>query len=120
LKSSKIIGTAIDIWSLGITLYFFVFGKPPFLADTEMQLYENIRTKKVDFNLNGTPSPSSSPKSIHTIPVSPQLQDLIRKLLHKDPKHRITVEEIKRHPWCQFDLLNKFEPVVTVQSRSNE
>jgi len=119
LKSSKIIGTAIDIWCLGITLYFFISGKPPFVADTEMQLYENIRTKKLDFN-SGPPSPSSSPNSLRSLPVNPQLQDLLRKLLHKDPKHRITIEEIKRHPWVQFDLLNKFDPVVTVQSKSNE
>lgn len=90
-ENSRIIPTAIDIWCLGVSLFFFVFGKPPFSADTEMQLYENIRTKKLTF--------PSSPD------IDPLLKDLLKRLLHKDPKHRITIKDMKKHPWTKFEQM---------------
>lgn len=50
-----------------------------------MQMYDNIRTKEVEF-----------PRDIDV-----ELQDLILSLLRKDPERRPTIEEIKRHPWTQ-------------------
>jgi len=85
--TSFINGPPIDIWSLGVTLFFFTFGKYPFVADTEMQLYENIRTKKLIFPHR----------------VDRDLQDLLKKLLTKDPNFRIVIKEIKKHPWTKFE-----------------
>jgi len=83
LETSKIFGPPIDIWCLGATLFFFIFGKCPFVGDTEMQLYENIRCKEIEF-----------PRDIDL-----DLQDLILGLLKKDPERRLTLDEIRKNPW---------------------
>lgn len=35
----------------------------------------------------------------HSVQVSPKLKDLINKLLEKDPDQRITIDEMRLHPW---------------------
>jgi len=84
-ETPRIIGPAIDIWAAGVTLYFFVFGRPPFQGETEGQMYDNIKNNPVRF-----------PKKIDS-----DLKDLIEKLLQKDPKKRITIEQIKKHAWIK-------------------
>ena len=34
-----------------------------------------------------------------SVPISSELQDLLSKLLNKDPEKRITLSEIRVHPW---------------------
>ena len=36
------IGKAIDIWAIGVTLYCLVFGRLPFEADYEFELFHKI------------------------------------------------------------------------------
>ncbi|RIA89443.1 kinase-like domain-containing protein [Glomus cerebriforme] len=84
---------AIDIWALGVTLYCFVFGRCPFIADTEFELFFNVIPRQ----------PLEFPKDI---PISDDLKDLFMKLLEKDPNKRITLEEVKKHPWVIADLTN--------------
>jgi serine/threonine protein kinase len=31
--------------------------------------------------------------------ISPELKDLLEKILNKDPSVRLSLEEIKKHPW---------------------
>jgi len=81
----KLCGPAIDIWALGVTLYFFIFGRCPFVGDNEMQVFENIRTKNVEF-----------PRDINS-----DLADLIVALLRKDPEQRPTIQQINNHPWTK-------------------
>jgi serine/threonine protein kinase len=73
---------AIDIWALGVTLYCFVFGRCPFIADTEFELFFNVIPKQ----------PLGFPDDI---PITDDLRDLFSKLLEKDPNKRITLEEVK-------------------------
>jgi len=82
-ETTKICGTSIDIWALGVTLFFFIFGKCPFMAETEVLMYEKIRSQELEL-------PSK---------VSSDLEDLLRKLLNKDPLKRITIPEIKKQAW---------------------
>lgn len=76
---------AIDIWALGVTLYCFVYGRCPFIADTEFELFNMIPRKK--------------PEYFDSVPgrefVCPELKDLLSRLLEKDVGKRITLKEVK-------------------------
>jgi serine/threonine protein kinase len=76
---------AIDIWALGVTLYCFVFGRCPFIADTEFELFNIIPRKPLSF-------PDSVPGR-ETIDAG--LKDLLSRLLEKDVFKRITLKEVK-------------------------
>ncbi|KAK9876094.1 hypothetical protein WA026_011202 [Henosepilachna vigintioctopunctata] len=82
-------GKAADIWALGITLYAFVFGNVPFYEENLMELYSRIKNDEVEFP--------------ETSKISANLKDLIKRMLVKDPKERITLPEIKQHPWVTMN-----------------
>ncbi|KAK9727625.1 hypothetical protein K7432_001709 [Basidiobolus ranarum] len=86
---------AIDVWALGVTLYCLVFGRCPFMAETEYELFHLIPKKPLEF-------PSD-------VPIPDTLKDLLLRLLEKDPLQRITLEEAKRHPWVVEDLTDPEE-----------
>ncbi|KAF5810322.1 putative protein kinase AGC-RSK-2 family [Helianthus annuus] len=71
---------AVDWWCLGVVLHEMLYGTTPFRGLDRKETFYRILSKPAD--LVGEPTP---------------LRDLIRKLLEKDPKQRITVAEIKGH-----------------------
>uniref|UniRef100_A0A3Q2PGG7 calcium/calmodulin-dependent protein kinase n=1 Tax=Fundulus heteroclitus TaxID=8078 RepID=A0A3Q2PGG7_FUNHE len=78
-------GKALDVWAMGITLYCFVFGECPFYDEYVISLHNKIKNKPLEF----PESPS----------ISHELKDLIERMLDKNPATRITIPEIKLHPW---------------------
>ncbi|PRP89060.1 hypothetical protein PROFUN_02338 [Planoprotostelium fungivorum] len=82
-----ITGPPIDIWALGITLFFLYFGRIPFTGDTEAILYDNVRTQDLTF-----PAPADE-----------LLEDLLKKLLQKNPDLRITLDSVAQHPWDKVE-----------------
>ncbi|KAF7941237.1 hypothetical protein EAE99_000874 [Botrytis elliptica] len=82
-KHGDVSGRAADIWSMGISLYCLRFGHIPFERTGVLELYEAIKNDEVDYE------PSTDP----------QFVDLMRRILEKDPKKRITMDEIREHPW---------------------
>jgi calcium/calmodulin-dependent protein kinase kinase 2 len=76
-------GRPIDIWAAGCTLFYFATGCPPFFANDLEALKKSILESEPEY-----------PKSINE-----DMADLIKKCLEKDPKRRITVEEMLDHPW---------------------
>ena len=80
-KHGDVSGRAADIWSMGITLYCLRFGKIPFEKPGVLQLYECIRHDPLCM---GSGSECSD-----------GLKDLLTRLLDKDPKKRIAMEELR-------------------------
>ncbi|KAF3766056.1 hypothetical protein M406DRAFT_36939 [Cryphonectria parasitica EP155] len=116
----------IDIWSLGVTLYCMIFARIPFLAEDEFQMFKKIATDQVYIpNRRLRPvDPSTSPKALafsnrEVRPpyrddyalvyedVDENLRDLLAKMLVKDPRNRIELRDIKRHPWILADMPNQ-------------
>ncbi|EDV22423.1 uncharacterized protein TRIADDRAFT_28940 [Trichoplax adhaerens] len=78
-------GKALDIWAMGITLFCFIYGRCPFQDVHIMQLFKKISTE-----------PLRIPDDPY---IDPQLEDLLYRLLVKNPSERITISKIKEHPW---------------------
>uniref|UniRef100_A0AAQ5Y5G8 Protein kinase domain-containing protein n=1 Tax=Amphiprion ocellaris TaxID=80972 RepID=A0AAQ5Y5G8_AMPOC len=78
-------GKALDVWAMGVTLYCFVFGVCPFMDERILSLHQKIKTQPVVLPEHAD--------------ISDDLKDLLLKMLDKNPETRISVQQIKVHPW---------------------
>ncbi|CAL1301257.1 unnamed protein product [Larinioides sclopetarius] len=83
MLDNKVYDSTVDLWCLGVLCYEFLVGKPPFESDTTSETYQKIRKVTVHF-------PSR---------VSELARDFIMKLLKKEPKERMSLEQMLEHPW---------------------
>lgn len=114
----------IDVWALGVTLYCFLYARLPFQANNEFVMMRHIdkqepfisrrRLKAVDTHARSRPNshgPLFRASKDHRLPhellyddIDDELYDLLRRLLIKDPTHRMTIKQIKHHPWVLRDI----------------
>ena len=80
-------GIECDIWSCGIILYILLVGYPPFDGKNTNEIFDNIQGGELDL------------KSKDWLKISNEAKDLIRKLLEKNPKNRISPFDAMKHPW---------------------
>jgi len=81
----------IDWWSVGVTLFEFMTGIPPFNDETPDLIFENILSGDIPWPL--------VPEEMSYV-----AQDIIKKLLDPNPTTRLGaggVEEIKNHPFFE-------------------
>ncbi|KAK1945006.1 Calcium/calmodulin-dependent protein kinase kinase 1 [Phytophthora citrophthora] len=81
----------VDIWAVGVVFFIFLFGRLPFTSESTRELFDEII--RAEIMLPGTD------ESRQEIPVSPEGQDLLLRLLEKDPNQRIAIAECLSHPW---------------------
>ncbi|CAK7325160.1 unnamed protein product [Dovyalis caffra] len=92
-------GPEADVWSAGVIIYILLSGVPPFWAETEQGIFEQVLHGDLDFSSDPWPSISESAK------------DLVRRMLVRDPKRRLTAHEVLCHPWVQEDGVAPDKPL---------
>lgn len=76
---------ACDVWAMGVILYTLCVGKNPFTGRSNRDLFKNVVRGEFTY-----------PKSAV---VSSMCQNLIKRMLHKDPTKRIKISSVLNHPW---------------------
>ncbi|KVI00060.1 Calcium-binding EF-hand, partial [Cynara cardunculus var. scolymus] len=100
-----------DIWSAGVIIYILLSGVPPFWDETEQGIFEQVLKGDLDFASEPWPSISESAK------------DLVRRMLVRDPKRRLTAPEVLHDSQIMvfLILLNLFSsasPILSLPSFS--
>lgn len=98
---------AVDMWSIGVITYILLCGYEPFFADDEKTMYKKII--KGDYKFD----------SPFWDEISENAKDLVRKLLHLNPKERLTASQALKHPWVK-DGAAKDEDMTTTVEKMKE
>ncbi len=77
-------GKEIDCWSIGVILFILLSGSPPFDVSAG---FDAVASAKVIFHED---------QWSH---VSREARDLVKRLLEKDPRRRMSVRDACRHSW---------------------
>ncbi|XP_029870066.1 death-associated protein kinase 2 isoform X6 [Aquila chrysaetos chrysaetos] len=81
------LGLAADMWSIGVITYILLSGASPFLGETKQETLANITAVNYEFDEEFFSNTSDLAK------------DFIQKLLVKDTRKRLTIQEALSHPW---------------------
>jgi len=93
---------SVDVWGIGVIAYVLLCGGLPFFDRDEIELMNKIVSKPVTFT------------SKRWDKVSKEAQDFIKKLLEKNPKKRLTIEQAMAHPW--MSTINDLVPLARIKS----
>ncbi|KAI8141200.1 hypothetical protein BJV82DRAFT_619670 [Fennellomyces sp. T-0311] len=93
LAPESILGTGqdamVDWWALGVICYEFLYGYPPFHAETTDNVFDNILSRRIDWHED-------------IVTISPEARDFMESLMTLDPEKRLGskgFEQVKNHPF---------------------
>ncbi|CAI9780266.1 unnamed protein product [Fraxinus pennsylvanica] len=92
-------GQECDVWSAGVIIYILLSGVPPFWDETEQGIFEQVLKGELDFVSEPWPN------------ISDNAKDLVRRMLVRDPKMRLTAHQVLCHPWVQVDGVAPDKPL---------
>lgn len=82
---------AVDWWALGVITYEFLYGIPPFHAETPEKVFENILSCNIEWHEDW-------------IEFSKEARDFMERLMTLDPTQRLGAngaQEVKDHQWFE-------------------
>mmetsp|Transcript_13404 Transcript_13404/g.15713 ORF Transcript_13404/g.15713 Transcript_13404/m.15713 type:complete len:775 (+) Transcript_13404:209-2533(+) len=77
----------VDMFSLGVICYTLLCGYEPFYGDDERKLIASNRRCEFDFDERDW------------MQISSEAKEVIRALLEKDPRQRMSPDQLLEHPW---------------------
>jgi serine/threonine protein kinase len=80
----------VDVWSLGVLMFEFLTGSPPFMSASYEKTYKKITKVQINWP--------------ERLSISAEARDLINKLLVKDASNRISLENVLKHPFITQNL----------------
>ena len=86
----------VDIWSMGVILFYMLSGKLPFRGHKEQEVAEKIVYDPLEFDEDDWETRSQ------------KVQDLISCCLEKKKEDRITIDKFINHPWFKKNMKQKF------------
>eukprot|EP01059_Diplonema_ambulator_P005436 TRINITY_DN15169_c0_g1_i1.p1 TRINITY_DN15169_c0_g1~~TRINITY_DN15169_c0_g1_i1.p1 ORF type:complete len:716 (+),score=71.48 TRINITY_DN15169_c0_g1_i1:88-2235(+) len=103
--TSDVHGKVADIWALGATVYTLLMGHVPFNGTSRPDIMNKIQNEAVVIP-NGT---------------DPDVRNLLRGMLNKSPRNRMTCELVKVHPFvvCEGARHPSFEGAAICISRED-
>lgn len=78
-------GQLADVWALGATMFMLRFGHPPFVDNNIVNLSYKIQNDDLVF-----------PHELES-----KLHDLLDNMLKKEPKKRLSLQQVIMHPWMR-------------------
>jgi len=73
----------LDIWAVGVTFFILGHGKLPFPASNVIELYKAIQYEEPEYDSD----------------LDPGYLACVRSCLHKNPKKRVDITELKKNAW---------------------
>uniref|UniRef100_A0A8B9JUX8 non-specific serine/threonine protein kinase n=1 Tax=Astyanax mexicanus TaxID=7994 RepID=A0A8B9JUX8_ASTMX len=83
------LGLEADMWSVGVITYILLSGASPFLGENKQETLANVSAVDYEFDEEYFSNTSALAK------------DFIMRLLVKDPKKRMTIQDSLHHPWIK-------------------
>lgn len=95
---------SVDLWSLGVIIYLLLSGTLPFDDDDDREIARQTIHDEVDFSYHVWKK------------IGSDVKDMIKRLLAKDKKDRMTLEEVLQHPW----ILKKSKTLLESRKKSGD
>ena len=86
----------VDIWSMGVILFYMLSGTLPFRGMIEQEVAEKIVYDELEFDEDDWETRSQ------------KVQDLITCCLQKKKEDRITIDQFINHPWFKKNMKQKY------------
>lgn len=89
----------VDIWSMGVICYAFLFGRPPFETNEVKLTYKKIKSCEYTFPVHAD--------LYQTTSAPEEAKDFIKNILILDPKKRLTTKQMLAHPFLKNEDIPK-------------